>query len=880
MVPTGEVYIYPENAQDFESTGLVGALCPIRCEHEEIAGGMSAVTLTHPFDAAGRWKAIARGCVLKCDTRVRTTPEIAGGQVVTAVEVWSVKATASKAERYVYTQAKKGRKRKLLPLGTEVVVVQKGAERYKVKLGRTSGWIAHAALEFKLAQTLDASTDAIEGLAPPWTVRSQLFRILDVDVSTKSGAVTAYAPHISYDLNFGNTRYKNDAPLDANTALNGILDGCDFAGEFEFFTDIADKRTSCDWVDISPLQALLDPEIGFLTRWGAELVRDDFELYLLRRAGRNRGARIEYGKNLLGVDMKSSDEKVVTAILPMGEKKDGSPLYLTDTPDNPDNYVYSEYADSYPVRRVHVLGCQACKVSKDIPVALARARMREQAGRMFSEDQADLPEVSLTVNYLELGSTEEYRQYAQLETVYLYDEVPVVDRRHGIEISATVRRLVFDCLLERVVEIELGNIQTGLDTVYSWQIPALSGQKLLPGTVPGGALEDGAIPPAKLDPDLQEALNQAWADIEAAQQLLTDTRTWLDTLETTTETLQSAVTDHAGSITALRQTATEIRAGLTDAQNNLATVQLTAGRLQTAMESAQGDISTLSQTASGLSSTVSNLSGSITSIRQDVNGISQTVNGTGGLASQIQQLSDRVAIRLYNPAISSAFEAAVGIPAMGGSYAGLEFRRPGSDSPYGAIGLMNAGGLFDEGLNIYGRLDLKMSARSKLWLSAGGNNSADLILKYDERKAAMSAVMVGHFLPDAGDSYDLGGDGNGMRWRKLFTNTAVNVSSDRRLKKEIAPLHASDLLKRLMPARYRLISDDKKLHFGLIAQDVQTAVAGTDYEDAALIGSANPDSLGLCYEELIAVLVEGWQAHDKQIAELKRRLERLEETTC
>ena len=52
----GEVYVYDKWAEDFSTTGLCGALTPRSCQHEEIAGGMSAVTLEHPFDDLGRWK--------------------------------------------------------------------------------------------------------------------------------------------------------------------------------------------------------------------------------------------------------------------------------------------------------------------------------------------------------------------------------------------------------------------------------------------------------------------------------------------------------------------------------------------------------------------------------------------------------------------------------------------------------------------------------------------------------------------------------------------------------------------------------------------------------------------------------------------------------
>ncbi|MEG2389179.1 MAG: phage tail spike protein, partial [Clostridia bacterium] len=608
----GYVYIFPPTADDLSTTGLCGALVPTSCEHEEIAGGMSAVTLVHPFDAAGRWQRIERGCILKCDCRVRTTPEIADGQVVTSVERWTVKATATKAERGVFSKAVKGRRKATLAPGTGVIVVSKGVDRYKIKTGKVAGWIAHAGIDFVLAET----TDDIESAAPPWTVRPQLFRISDVDIDTDAGTVTAYAPHITYDLAGAITTCKSDVPISALDALVGIVTSCDFGGEISIDTDIADTRTACDWTNVSPIEALLDPENGFLARWGAELVRDDYEMYFLRRAGRNRGTRIEYGKNLLGVNYRVSDEGVVTAIKPTGVKKDGSLLYLTDYDFALENYMLSPHAGEYPTTRAYVLACEDCTVDKkQITVSLARARMREQAQRMFDHDKCDLPDVTLTVKFLQLGDTIEYAQYKDLEPVYLYDTVPVIDRAHGVEVQTDVHRIVWDCLMDKVVEVELGNVREGDPTIYSWQIQSLNGGKLTDGSVPGSALEDGALPPEKLDPDLQAALKKAWADIASAQALVDSTRTWLGTVEATTKTIEAAVTDNQGAIAAVRIKADEIRAGLTDAEKNLAAVSLTAAQLQTAMTTANGDISTIRQDATQISSTVSNLSGSISAIQ-------------------------------------------------------------------------------------------------------------------------------------------------------------------------------------------------------------------------------------------------------------------------
>ena len=873
------VYIYESDANDFSSIGLAGALLPLSCEHAEEAGGTSAITLVHPIDEMGKWKALTRGCILKAMTRVRTTPEIANGQAVTSVEIWTVKATAAKAQRYLYSKKSGGAKKKLLSPGTEVVVVLKPLEgdRYKVKTGKATGWIASAALDYQTSETI---TD-IEDVAAPWVVRPQLFRIASVEKDTKAGTVTVYAPHITYDLINNITRFQSKEAVTAQAALDAIFT-CDHPHVFEHFTDLANTRTGADWLNVNPMEALLDKETGFCKRFGAELIRDDHEMFFLARAGRNRGVRIEYGRNLLGVTYEVSDENVVTAILPTGVKKDGSLLYLTDDENSPDNYVLSTHVSDYPVKRCSVLTCEDCIVNgKQLTKELVRARMREQAQALF-DDECDLPEVNLKVQFLLLGDTEEYAQYHDLDRVCLYDEVPVIDKVHGIEVTATVQRLVIDCLTGRITDAELGSVRECAASLSAWQIPTLDGGKLKPGSVGPEALEDESIPPEKLDPDLQEALNQAFADIEAAQTLLTDTRTWLDTVEATTETMQRAVTDNAGNITALRQTATEIRAGLTDAENNLAAVQLTAGQLQTSMTNAQGEISTIRQTANEVSSTVSDMQTSISSIRQTANGAYSSVATLDGqVQSLVTQLAEGVAIKLKNTTGGQTFETVVGntySSMAGATLYGLAMKLGGVD--YGGIFTY----LFSGQKHVfYGASDVyHWISGTEIELTASdGSSFCNMILGYDPVKDAGCAAFAAHIIPGSGNTYDLGGDGNGMRWRKVFSNNALNTS-DLRFKKDVADLDAAWLLSKLRPIRYRLTDEEEpngKLRFGVSANGpggVIEAVKGTDIERCNLLDDDNPDHLYLNYTNLIAVLIEGWQRHEKEIEALRARIERLE----
>jgi len=191
------------------------------------------------------------------------------------------------------------------------------------------------------------------------------------------------------------------------------------------------------------------------------LVRDDWDVYLLSKAGLDRGVRIEYRKNLTGVDCVENIEDVVTRIIPTGETKSGAELLLDGT-----IWVDSPHIADYADPHIHHLKCKDCKVSDSVPTALARARMREQAQAML-DDGCDLPAISVSVDFINLGDTEEYAQYRSLESVFLYDVVHVHHPVLGIDVQAEVVRHVWDCLNERALAVELGSVAGNLTTAAS-----------------------------------------------------------------------------------------------------------------------------------------------------------------------------------------------------------------------------------------------------------------------------------------------------------------------------------------------------------------------------------------------------------------------------
>ena len=462
----GNVYVYAKDATDFACVGLVGALTPTECHHEEVGNGASELTLVHPVDEWGRYAALQPDCILRAPVPVRTCPEIAAGQIVTSVETWTVKATAAKGQRYVFSKLSGGKKKRLLRAGTVLTVTAKADAwpRYRVVGGGTSGWIDKTAISYVTSVSAPATPDGIEVAEPAWPIRDQLFRIVDVKKSESGDSVTVVALRLFYDLRGNLTNYKTIYPVTALAALGEIMGKCVVETEFEAYTDIAGERVGVDWARMNPVKALLDDKAGFCARWGAQLVRDDWDIYCLSKAGLDRGVRIEYAKNLTGVDCSENIEGVVTRIIPVGQTKGGGELLLAGAA----YWVDSPLIGNYAAPHVFYLKCDGCRIGGSVSVALAWARMQEQAQAMFT-DGCDKPEINVSVDFVNLGDSEEYAQYRGLENVYLYDTVQVHHPKLGVDVTAEVIRVVWDCLDERMLSIELGSVKGSLSTAASAQ---------------------------------------------------------------------------------------------------------------------------------------------------------------------------------------------------------------------------------------------------------------------------------------------------------------------------------------------------------------------------------------------------------------------------
>ena len=132
-------------------------------------------------------------------------------------------------------------------------------------------------------------------------------------------------------------------------------------------------------------------------------------------------------------------------------------------------------------------------------------------------------------------------------------------------------------------------------------------------------------------------------------------------------------------------------------------------------------------------------------------------------------------------------------------------------------------------------------------------------------------VKMKNSLPQASNTYTLGN--TTVRWKGIYSNNAVNVASDRRLKRDIQSMDnaaLAEFINKLNVVSYNYNDDDTdaQSRIGMIAQDVQAA----DAEIAKFFVSEGEDGmLGMTPADLVFALIATVQELKIEIDALKAK---------
>ena len=303
----------------------------------------------------------------------------------------------------------------------------------------------------------------------------QPFEVYRRTVPDLNGIVTFYAHHISYKLNGVTVE-----PFTAGScaaALQQIKDKSINLNPFTFWTD---KTTTAQFTSDAPRNAramLAGEENSILDVFGSgEYEFDKFTVKLHAARGTDSDCEIRYGKNLTDLNQDIDSSGTFNAIVPFWKDSEGNILmlpekiivyegiepqttYLTDH-----NLIVIRTETGEPIevtfREVDAVPMDLSDAFEEMPTV---EQLRQAAKARFESGEYWAPKENLTVDFVQLWQTEEYKDYAGLQRVSLCDTVSVYYPQVGIAaVKQKVVRAVYNVLLDRYDSIELGAVQTTL----------------------------------------------------------------------------------------------------------------------------------------------------------------------------------------------------------------------------------------------------------------------------------------------------------------------------------------------------------------------------------------------------------------------------------
>lgn len=269
------------------------------------------------------------------------------------------------------------------------------------------------------------------------------------------GIVTFYARHISY-RQIGITVEPFTASGIAN-AIAGIKTNSFDTNPFTYSTD---KTTAGDYTVKVPSSAkalLGGTENSLLDVFGAgEYEFDKFNVYLWTRRGTDTDVQIRYRKNLADIEHDVDYTESYNGVAPYWYGMAPDPL-------DPD----TEIETLVMLPEVAVMASGATYDGRDtiLPLDLSgdfdekpsENDLRTLATQKLNAADTLKPIENITISFVQLWQTEEYKNIAPLQKVGLCDTVSVIYPELGVDkTTVKVIKTVYNTLLDRYDEMELG----------------------------------------------------------------------------------------------------------------------------------------------------------------------------------------------------------------------------------------------------------------------------------------------------------------------------------------------------------------------------------------------------------------------------------------
>ena len=303
-------------------------------------------------------------------------------------------------------------------------------------------------------------TGALLKIKPNLYDDPQIFRIESISKPINE-IVTVNLNHISYDL-----RKSSVLPFSANGGnmtmieMKSHMQGCD---DFSFSTNISDTSTLFENTVPQSARSLIGgANVNFLNTFGGEVEWDNLNVNVVQKRGNDNGVTIRYGVDLTDLTHDETLENTYTHVQPYitvtEQQEEGGSVQKTILGD-----LQTVIDVSSANMRILNLDLSSNFTGRtDEEGEPTKEEINSAAQTYIQDNNIGVPTISMSVSFVPLWQTEEYKDIAPLKRVSLGDTVHIVYNRIGIKAEARVNAYEWNVLTEMYNSLSLGDVKSTL----------------------------------------------------------------------------------------------------------------------------------------------------------------------------------------------------------------------------------------------------------------------------------------------------------------------------------------------------------------------------------------------------------------------------------